>query len=251
MNSKGTLSYYPQALLFKFPSNQVFKDYGSKIEQTELLDQEEKKRFQKILLKDKKNQFLLSRLASKHILGHILNLPAKDILFSYHKNGKPFLLNQQSIHFNISHAQDYLLLFVSSHSPVGVDIEQSKPIDKLLKLASRFCSKNEIQQIISLNPQEQARILLEKWTIKEAVSKNIGLGLRIDFKKIEVPTTNNHRFNFNYGKNNFHIFKKWIQPNYCTAFVQQASSQQKNFSIKSIRIDQDLFNSKLIVDIIN
>jgi phosphopantetheinyl transferase len=104
---------------------------------------------------------------------------------------KPFLLDEQ-YHFSISHCGDYAAAIVSKDSRVGIDIEI--PVDKILKIADKFLSKEEhsifnIQYSIISDDDFRLPTLL--WSAKEAVFKWYGSG-GVDFRK-EIQLLQQHK----------------------------------------------------------
>ena len=71
-------------------------------------------------------------------------LANKQLEFSTNNFGKPFLFNNSHIHFNISHAGNYIACVVSDQ-PVGIDIELINPVD--IKVAERFFTSDETAYI--------------------------------------------------------------------------------------------------------
>jgi phosphopantetheinyl transferase len=107
---------------------------------------------------------------------------------------KPFLPDEQ-YHFSISHCGDYAAAIVSKDSRVGIDIEI--PVEKILKIADKFLSKEEhsifnIPRLTESVGQEHSilndpltthhSLLTLLWSAKESVFKWYGNG-GVDFRK--------------------------------------------------------------------
>lgn len=90
------------------------------------------------------------------------------------KNGKPYLKNNE-FKFNISHSKNYICIGISKYE-IGVDIEEERKINK--NAISKFLTEDEIEKNM-LSP-------LEYWVLKEAYSKYLGFGLKMDFKNINA-----------------------------------------------------------------
>jgi 4'-phosphopantetheinyl transferase len=91
--------------------------------------------------------------------------------FSSNEYGKPFLTNDDTIHFNISHAGDYIACVVADE-PVGIDVELVKLVD--MKIAERFFTADENTYIIEETHLDR---FYEVWTMKESYAKWEGKGL--------------------------------------------------------------------------
>lgn len=77
------------------------------------------------------------------------------------------------ISFSLSHSQDYIVIAISEAS-VGVDIEEIV-IDEKLKLAAKILTDEEYD--IFDRKLDKNGYLTEKWTLKEAYGKFLGIGL--------------------------------------------------------------------------
>ena len=91
--------------------------------------------------------------------------------FRYNANGKPFLAESPSIHFNISHCQGGIIC-AASDRPVGVDIETVQFDDKLARFV---LSEREYQEVISSEKPDIR--FTEYWTMKESKVKLSGTGI--------------------------------------------------------------------------
>lgn len=87
------------------------------------------------------------------------------------KNGKPYIKKNASF-FNISHSKNYVCCCLSSVN-IGVDIEEKRLIKKSVE--NKFKHKND-----------DLLDSLYVWNLKEAYSKYLGLGLKLDFSRICV-----------------------------------------------------------------
>ncbi len=76
---------------------------------------------------------------------------------------KPFLIDLDW-HISISHSFPFAVAIIHKKLPVGIDIE--KPVDKLIKLAPRFLSEQELT-----NVEGDPVKLCVYWTGKEAIYK--------------------------------------------------------------------------------
>ena len=100
-------------------------------------------------------------------------------VFGYGEHGKPFILGHPDIHFNLSHCREAALCVISDH-PVGVDIESIREYKE--SLAHYTMNDSELTQIKqSDNP---ALEFIRFWTMKEAVLKLSGEGIRNNMKEV-------------------------------------------------------------------
>ena len=90
---------------------------------------------------------------------------------------KPFLVNDPSFHFNVSHS-GRLVACAAGDSPVGIDVEQMVPVN--VCDASPFFSKQEMETLMTLPESGQHGRFFEIWTLKESFLKAKGTGLLED-----------------------------------------------------------------------
>lgn len=90
-------------------------------------------------------------------------------------NGKP-IFKDKNLFFNISHSKDFLAVGLANTN-IGIDIEQNRKI-----------KENAIKKIYS--PKDTENDKIKVWNIKEAYSKYLGIGLKLDFSKISIQEIN-------------------------------------------------------------
>lgn len=98
--------------------------------------------------------------------------------WSFGEHGKPYIINYEGIHFNISHCGEAVAVAVSDRE-VGIDVEgRRKFSDGLLQRA--FSDEEQTFVLSSADPEKDfARI----WTRKEAWFKYTGTGILLDHLK--------------------------------------------------------------------
>ncbi len=130
-----------------------------------------------------------SRILSRHFLQHLLHKTFSekklDLNFSKNKHGKPFIPAHPEINFNISHSENYLIIGISAHGPIGVDAEfLLQKCEQHLKIAKKYFCAAEYNAIVkSENPKLE---FIRIWTVKEALYKALGLGLLKSLSDTEV-----------------------------------------------------------------
>lgn len=107
-----------------------------------------------------------------------------DVQFQYGPYGKPFV-HVPDVHFNISHSGQYLAGAVSTCSFIGIDIERIKPID--FDCIDFFMSEKEISYFKEIRlKEEKLDYFYTIWTLKEAYSKMLGMGLHMKLTEISM-----------------------------------------------------------------
>lgn len=102
-------------------------------------------------------------------------------LFAYGEHGKPIIVGHEEIHFNLSHCREAVVCALSDH-PVGIDVEAVRHYKE--SLARYTMNEEELRQILTAERPDVAFTRL--WTMKEAVLKRTGEGLRNDLKNVLV-----------------------------------------------------------------
>lgn len=129
----------------------------------------------------KSNEIKNQKLLSKYFTIKLINCTEDDIY--YNKLKKPYA--KKSMYFSLSHSKDYLV-FVSSKSEIGIDIEYIS--DKELSILEYAFDKSEIEFI--LNEKKYLNNMVERfifaWTIKECIFKASGIEERLEPRDIKV-----------------------------------------------------------------
>ena len=100
-------------------------------------------------------------------------------LFEYDVHGKPFIVRYPEIHFNLSHCREAVACVVADH-PVGIDVESiGRYNDSLL----HYTMNNQEVEAIS-NALQPEVAFIRFWTMKEALLKKTGEGIRNNMKDV-------------------------------------------------------------------
>lgn len=90
----------------------------------------------------------------------------------YTAYGKPYLLGQDQIHYNLSHSGVYAACVISD-SPCGVDIQH---VDRMReRIAARYYSLSEREYVEG--SADTAYAFTKIWTMRESYGKAMGKGL--------------------------------------------------------------------------
>ena len=100
-------------------------------------------------------------------------------LLGYGEDGKPFLSDYPHIHFNMSHCSQAAICALSPH-PIGIDVERIRSYNE--SVAHYTMNDEEMRQILSSPHPDIAFIKL--WTMKEALLKLRGTGIRKNMKDV-------------------------------------------------------------------
>src|SRR5262249_20133919 len=142
-----------------------------------ILAPDEKERAARFHFEHLRSAFIAARGVLRCLLGGYLNRHPGRVQFRYGARGKPALEPDAGIEFNLAHSGGLAVLAFASGCPIGVDLEQIRPIPELREIAARFFCAEEAAEIASLPSGERQRSFFRCWTRKEAYIKATGDGL--------------------------------------------------------------------------
>ncbi len=171
---------------------------------------------------------LLGRLVLENGVREVFGLELSEAM-CYSEYGKPFLKNNPSSKFNISHSGRFVVCALTRETEIGVDIELMKPINTLeFKSAMTKNEWNKIEKSMDI-----IDAFYSYWTKKEAVLKANGKGLSIPLKSFEII---NERANI--GGLAYRIQEISIDKFYkCNLALESTKSEKLRIKIKHHIID--------------
>lgn len=108
-------------------------------------------------------------------------------------HGKPFALDAQHPHFNLSHGGARIALAFARRHAVGVDVEAAGRQLAPLQLATRFFAAAETRALAAIEDADALHAaFVDLWTCKEAVLKAHGRGLAFGLDRL--------RFEFDHSR---------------------------------------------------
>lgn len=143
----------------------------------DLLSPEETGRHQRLIFTRHRHQFLVSRALVRCVLAGYLGVEPAAIEFSHNEHGKPRLVADTRLQFNLSHSNGLIALAITQQAPVGIDVEYLSRQADIMKLAARYFSTDENMAIARLPASALNQRFYDLWTLKEAYLKACGTGL--------------------------------------------------------------------------
>jgi phosphopantetheine--protein transferase-like protein len=116
----------------------------------------------------------LHNFSNKIITSYFCTVPNCELEFGVNSCGKPFLVNNSHVHYNVSHGGSCVVCVVCD-VPVGVDVEVVRPVD--LSVVERFFVADEKEYVLSAQGDVRRERFFEVWTKKESRIKCEGKGL--------------------------------------------------------------------------
>ena len=154
-----------------------------------LLDQISKEKRERakryIKLMDRK-RCIMGEILLQYLLWIHFRIRREEILFEYNEFGKPFLVKQKDIFFNISHSGEWIFCGIGD-VPMGIDVEGGDC--KFQSLAKSCFTVSENEYLKRLAPNHQKGAFYKIWTLKESYVKCVGKGLHIPFNSFYFDFT--------------------------------------------------------------
>jgi 4'-phosphopantetheinyl transferase len=151
-----------------------------------LLNDDEQEELSSFKNQMRKKEFITARLLLKK-MSRKMGMKRDDFNISKDEWGCPHgKYGAVDYHVSIAHTQENVFCGITQHTAIGIDLEpENRTVTE--KLRERIIHPDEAQ---SLKETESIRL----WTIKEAVIKLEGLGLRMNMNEIQVQQDKNDFF---------------------------------------------------------
>lgn len=139
--------------------------------------------------------YAAAHTAVRRVLSEYLGVPPRGVVFArqpcprcaHPKHGRPRIgWPSTGLDFSLSRCGPHWLLAVGAGHPVGVDLEDDRPLD--VDRASGFVMSAAELAHVGAAPDDAARrhAFFRCWTRKEAVVKAIGVGIATDLREVDV-----------------------------------------------------------------
>ncbi len=197
----------------------------------------EKSRIKKFCSYECAQSTLIGCILIRYLLCKKLNIRNSELKFKKNDYGKPSLSMIDNMHYNISHSREWVVCAINN-LPVGIDVEYINSTD--LKIAERFFSRIEYNDLMSKKEEERKLYFYELWTLKESYIKAIGKGLSIKLDSFYFRSNNGNITMTNtdeYNNTDDFYFKQYdLDKEYKLAVCACKNSFSEN--IRIIKIDE-------------
>ena len=150
-----------------------------------MLSEPERQKAESFRIPVMRDRYIAVRALLRQTLAGYLQIPANSLVFKTGAHGKPYLACG-SLHFNLSHTADRLMIAVADFADIGIDIEIIKPRSSLDSLAARCFSSRELHAWQQFQPEQRPAAFYRLWTKKEAFVKAVGRGIALGLEQCEV-----------------------------------------------------------------
>lgn len=131
--------------------------------------------------------FVVGRVLARLALSRHCPVRPQDWIFVPGSYGRPFIAapeKYRGMHFSISHTEGLVACLTSRTALAAVDVERITPWDDLPFVAPTILSAEEQRCIETLAGDAWVRRFFEYWTLKEAYTKALSVGLACDFSSV-------------------------------------------------------------------
>jgi 4'-phosphopantetheinyl transferase len=158
------------------------------------LDASELARARRFVFEHDGRRFVAARLALRRILGAALGCAPAALAIDAPPLQRPRVAGAAGIDFSLSHSGRLALVAVARAAPLGVDVEEWRPVPDAAALAARLFTAAECETLRAAAQDGQPvsaaeAAFLTCWTRKEAVLKSTGLGLSVEPRTVAVGAT--------------------------------------------------------------
>lgn len=141
------------------------------------LSEAERRRADQLTASVVRRRFIAARAGLRRILARYADAAPASLVLRTGEHGKPNLRGGPE--FNLSHSGDLALCAVGGTRPVGVDVEELRPVPEALAIAERHLGPEATRSLREGGPV-LASIFLRHWTRREAYLKALGVGLAVE-----------------------------------------------------------------------
>jgi 4'-phosphopantetheinyl transferase len=142
------------------------------------LSTEEIDRAERFVFERDRVRFIVSHARVRQLLARYVGSAPGSLRFHANKYGKPELMGESPLRFNLTHSGDVGILAVASDIELGVDVELIRPMSE--SIAEGFFTESEREAIRKQPVCDRLSPFFACWTCKEAFLKGIGVGLSGD-----------------------------------------------------------------------
>ena len=155
-----------------------------------LLDDDEKRRWDRFVVKGAGRRFSLCRAALRINLAERLGCTNDELSFGYLEHGKPFAKvngTPSPLSFNVSHSGSNGLIGFAQHDGLGVDLEERAPGRNFDGIGSSVYGPDEQRALTAAKGRRKADLFYRLWSLKEALIKALGTGFSLNPSRFEIP----------------------------------------------------------------
>jgi len=188
------------------------------------LDAGERERAARFRFERDCNRFIARRGQLREILARDLGIAPGAVRLTAGDHGKPVLLDDPDLRFNLSHSNGRALVATARGRAIGCDIEWRNPELACPKVAERLFAPAEYAALTALPPHQWVAGFFNCWTRKEAYVKALGLGLSYPLDAFTVSVSPDELARFTSDEQGWTLTSFEPAPGYQAALVTWAGA---------------------------
>ncbi len=152
-----------------------------------VLSRDERARAERFRFDEDRRTYVIAHALLRRALAAQASVPADSFVFRVGEHGRPELEQPQGarrLRFNLSHTRGCVVVAVTYHADIGVDVESVERRVEHEPVGRRVFSDAELHELQALPAQQQRARFFDLWTLKEAYIKAIGQGLSAPLRAI-------------------------------------------------------------------
>lgn len=130
------------------------------------------------------HNYIVTQAVLRMLLSAYLDIRPEDVKLGVHKKGKPYIINDASLFFNISNSHDICVYAFSRKAEMGIDIEKIRDLPDIDLLIEKNLTPRE-KKYFRKDPDNKLTRFFQFWTFKESYLKAIGEGMRLTPENLE------------------------------------------------------------------
>lgn len=179
------------------------------------------------------HRYLLTRTLVRSILSRYAPIEPQDWRFANNAFGRPRVDNPpleetQGLDFNLSHTAGLIVLAISRHVELGVDVENIRR-PAVLEAVDHFFAPAEARSLAALPAALQPHRFFELWTLKESYIKARGMGLQIPLDSfafaLDVPGNIDFALADPLGRAAWHFWQLQPTPDHMVALCSASDAR--------------------------
>ena len=160
----------------------ALKDQSDHLES--MLSVEEKRKVSFYKFEQTQLSYMVSQAVLRMLLAEYLDIKPSDVKMGAHNKGKPYLIHDRQVYFNLSNSHDLCVYAFSPDGEVGIDIEKIRDLPDIDQLIEKNLTRRERNYILR-DPALKLNWFFRFWTYKESYLKAIGEGMRLTPENLE------------------------------------------------------------------
>jgi 4'-phosphopantetheinyl transferase len=151
-----------------------------------ILNCAEQARLAKFALEEARTQYLAAHTLLRNVLSVYKPGAPSEWDFTVDAYGRPQLCNGQTaapLHFSLSHTRGLVACAIGRTEEMGIDAEWIDSELSCQELAEAFFAPSEIAALQACSGVEKTELFFSLWTLKEAYSKALGMGLSLPLQE--------------------------------------------------------------------